>query len=62
MADALLKRLIPRDPPTWAISATTFTPNGDRFLFAQGGGGTSGFGDFYIVTDWFEELKELVGN
>ena len=36
-------------------------PDGDRFLFAQAGG-AGGFGDVYIVTNWFEELKQRMGN
>ena len=36
-------------------------PDGDRFLFAQAGG-AGGFGDVYIVTHWFEELRERMGN
>ena len=36
-------------------------PEGDRFLVAEGGGG-GGFGDFYIVTNWFEELRQRMGN
>jgi len=36
-------------------------PDGDRFLVAQAGAG-GGFGDVYIVTDWFEELTERMGN
>ena len=36
-------------------------PDGDRFLVAQAGG-AGGFGDVYIVTNWFEELLERVGN
>ena len=36
-------------------------PDGDRFLFVSGGGG-GGFGDVYIVTDWFEELRQRMGN
>ena len=39
----------------------TIHPDGDRFLFAQGGSG-GGFGDVYIVTDWFEELRQRMGN
>ncbi|MDX1579475.1 MAG: hypothetical protein R3266_13395, partial [Gemmatimonadota bacterium] len=35
-------------------------PAGDRFLAARGGDG-SGFGDVYVVTDWFEELKARMG-
>ena len=36
-------------------------PDGDRFLFASGGG-AGGFGDVYIVTNWFEELRQRMGN
>ena len=36
-------------------------PDGDRFLFARRGG-TGGFGDVYIVTNWFEELRERMEN
>ena len=36
-------------------------PDGDRFLVAQGGG-VGGFGDVYIVTNFFEELLERMGN
>jgi hypothetical protein len=36
-------------------------PDGDRFLVVQGGGG-GGFGDVFIVTNWFEELRERMGN
>ncbi len=35
-------------------------PDGDRFLFAQSTG--AGFGDVYIVTNFFEELRERMGN
>ncbi len=35
-------------------------PDGDRFLVASGSG-SGGFGDVYIVTNWFEELKERMG-
>ena len=36
-------------------------PDGDHFLVAQGFGG-GGFGDVYIVTNWFEELRQRMGN
>ena len=36
-------------------------PDGDRFLVVQGGRGAAGFGDVYIVTDWFTELRERMG-
>ena len=35
-------------------------PDGDRFIAVRGSGG-SGFGDVYVVTDWFEELKARMG-
>jgi len=34
-------------------------PDGDRFLFASTG--ATGFGEVYIVTNWFEELRERMG-
>ena len=37
-------------------------PDGDRFLIVPGGGGGGGFGDVYIVTNWFEELRQRMGN
>ena len=37
-------------------------PDGDRFLVVQGGGGGGGFGDVFIVTNWFEELRARMGN
>ena len=36
-------------------------PDGDRFLVAEGGGG-GGFGDVYLVTNWFEELRQRMGS
>ena len=36
-------------------------PDGDRFLVVRGGAG-DGFGDVFIVTDWFEELRARMGN
>ena len=36
-------------------------PDGDRFLFAGGAGG-GGFGDVYLVVNWFEELRQRMGN
>ena len=36
-------------------------PDGDRFLLVRGGR-RGGFGDVFIVTNWFEELRERVGN
>ena len=35
-------------------------PDGDRLLVVRGVGG-SGFGDVFIVTDWFEELRQRMG-
>ena len=35
-------------------------PDGDRFLVVQGVGG-GGFGDVYIVVNWFEELRQRMG-
>ena len=37
-------------------------PDGDRFIVARRGGGGAGVGEIYLVTNWFEELKERVGN
>jgi serine/threonine-protein kinase len=34
-------------------------PDGDRFIAQRGGGG--GFGNVYVVTNWFEELKARMG-
>ncbi len=36
-------------------------PDGDRFLVVQGGAG-DGLGDVFIVTDWFEELRQRMGS
>ena len=36
-------------------------PDGDRFLVVRGGG-AGGFGDVYIVVNWFEELRQRMGN
>ena len=36
-------------------------PDGDRFLVA-GRGRRGGFGDVYIVTNWFEELRQRMGS
>ena len=53
---------------TWPYNGSGFFdvgydihPDGDRFLVAYGGG-TGSFGDVYIVTDWFEELRQRMGN
>ena len=35
-------------------------PDGDRFLVVQRGE-AGGFGDTYIVTNWFTELRERMG-
>ena len=35
-------------------------PDGDRFLVASGGG-VGGFGDVNIVVNWFEELRQRMG-
>ena len=37
------------------------TPDGDRFLATLRGGASTGFGDVYVVTNWFEELKTRMG-
>jgi serine/threonine protein kinase len=37
-------------------------PDGERFLVRPIGVGGSGLDDVYIVTNWFEELRERMGN
>ena len=36
-------------------------PDGDRFLVVQGSG-AGGFGNVYLVTNWFEELRQRMGS
>ena len=45
----------------WRGRVYDIHPDGDRFLFVSGGGG-GGFGEVYIVTNWFEELRQRMGS
>ncbi len=69
--DVVTEGTFSHEPPTalfaWAYDGGTrfnigydIHPDGDRFLVAAGGG--YGLGDVYIVTNWFEELRQRMGN
>ena len=70
--DVLTEGAISFGPPTVLFTARYDTggpgdigadihPDGDRFVFAQVGGG-GGFGEVFLVTNWFEELRQRMGS